>query len=394
MTSNEDEKYSEPTMRTLSEDNQGKIMKEHDIGLYMDKQTPDFMKEKLLKNPWMPNDTYTFYEQKQGNKKRIFQMSWMKRFSWLVYSDAVEGALCKVCVLFATKSGVGKGFHQNLSCLVKRPFKNWKDAIEVFENHAKTNYHREALISADNFLQICSGKKEDIYTKLNKDSSKLIQKNREILTSIIQTIVFCGRQEIALRGTDDYGRISLEEPNSNDGNFRSLLRFRAKYGDELLQNHISSSGSNSLYTSPTVQNELIHLIGEDIQTQIVKKIVKSKFFSILADGTTDIRKTEQFSLCIRYIDKEEFKMREDFLKFIPISDSTGKALADVIKFHIRSMGLDLSLIRGQGYDGASSMKGQFKGVQAFILSEYPKALYTHCAAHCLNLWLTHQNYSR
>lgn len=97
----------------------------------------------------------------------------MKSFSWLVYSDALEGALCEVFVLFENKSGVGKGSHQSISCLVKRPFKNWKDAIEVFENHSRTCYHRGAMISADYFLQIRNGKNKDICAKLNFESSKL-----------------------------------------------------------------------------------------------------------------------------------------------------------------------------------------------------------------------------
>jgi len=40
---------------------------------------------------------------------------------------------------------------------------------------------------------------------------------------------------------------------------------------------------------------------------------------------------------------------------------------------------------GQGYDGASNMAGQFKGVQKIIKDKYPNALYVHCSAHSLNL---------
>ena len=42
-------------------------------------------------------------------------------------------------------------------------------------------------------------------------------------------------------------------------------------------------------------------------------------------------------------------------------------------------------IRGQGYDGAGNMAGKLKGVQARITELNDKALYVHCAAHCLNL---------
>lgn len=47
--------------------------------------------------------------------------------------------------------------------------------------------------------------------------------------------------------------------------------------------------------------------------------------------------------------------------------------------------LDCNYLYGQGYDGASNMSGQFKGVQTLVRCKYPKALYVHCAAHSLNL---------
>ena len=45
----------------------------------------------------------------------------------------------------------------------------------------------------------------------------------------------------------------------------------------------------------------------------------------------------------------------------------------------------MSKLIGQGYDGCSAMAGMLNGVQAKIREIYPKALYVHCSAHCLNL---------
>ena len=36
------------------------------------------------------------------------------------------------------------------------------------------------------------------------------------------------------------------------------------------------------------------------------------------------------------------------------------------------------------YDGGANMRGSCKGVQARIKEINPKAMYTHCFAHCLN----------
>jgi hypothetical protein len=49
--------------------------------------------------------------------------------------------------------------------------------------------------------------------------------------------------------------------------------------------------------------------------------------------------------------------------------------------------LILTQIRGQGYDGASNMKGEIKGLKTLIMKESPNAYYIHCFAHQLQLVL-------
>jgi len=48
-------------------------------------------------------------------------------------------------------------------------------------------------------------------------------------------------------------------------------------------------------------------------------------------------------------------------------------------------GIDCAYIFGQGYDGASTMSGEFHGVQPYIREKYHLALYSHCAANSFNL---------
>ena len=42
-------------------------------------------------------------------------------------------------------------------------------------------------------------------------------------------------------------------------------------------------------------------------------------------------------------------------------------------------------LRGQAYDGAGAMAGKSKGAAACIATKHPLVVYTHCAAHRLNL---------
>ena len=49
------------------------------------------------------------------------------------------------------------------------------------------------------------------------------------------------------------------------------------------------------------------------------------------------------------------------------------------------LNLALSNIRGQCYDGTAAMAGYKMGVATRLLQEQPKALYSHCYGHALNL---------
>jgi len=50
------------------------------------------------------------------------------------------------------------------------------------------------------------------------------------------------------------------------------------------------------------------------------------------------------------------------------------------------MKLLLSKCRGQCYDGDSTMSGHRKGVAKSISDEQPKAIFTHCYGHALNVF--------
>lgn len=89
-------------------------------------------------------------------------------------------------------------------------------------------------------------------------------------------------------------------------------------------------------------------------------------------------------LVLRYVYKNQ-QIQERFIKFLHCENGiSGKALKK-IDCLTNDLQLDISKCRGQCYDGAANMAGQFSGLATRIQEINPLAFYTHCASHRLNL---------
>ena len=64
---------------------------------------------------------------------------------------------------------------------------------------------------------------------------------------------------------------------------------------------------------------------------------------------------------------------------------TGEAIANRLLQHLTDWQLPASRLCGQSYDRSGAMAGINKGAATRITQQYPKAVYTYCAAHNLNL---------
>ncbi|XP_050064793.1 52 kDa repressor of the inhibitor of the protein kinase-like [Aphis gossypii] len=200
---------------------------------------------------------------------------------------------------------------KKLGQLVIKPFVNFKHAQEVFRTHAICEYHLKSVIDAESFLNIFEKKEIPLIKQIDSERAKQVQENRKRLIPIIQCVILCGREKIPLRGHRDFGSFNIKDEQSNEGNFRAILKYRAK-GDDYLKSVLEGPGKRNKYTSPGIQNQIIEACLSDC-------------------------------------------------------------------------GANSEFMYGQGYDGASNMAGQFKGVQKIIRDKYPNALYVHCSAHSLNL---------
>ena len=217
--------------------------------------------------------------------------------------------------------------------------------------------HQKTMPIYDNFMKTMKGKMLAIKDQVQLKPDQVIF-NQTVLKSVIETIIFCGRQALSLRGHRDdpqfYNSSLLEFTSVNVGNFLELIHFRVAAGDGILKRHILKAPKNAKYMSKTIQNELICLCGEEIVTGIKE----SRVFSILADEVRDCSNTEQMSFVIRFADKS-YQIREEFVQFLQCESGTfGQELYLKIVNVIRDLFLEIGNLRGQGYDGAGNMAGK------------------------------------
>ena len=370
---------------------------ENDVALYVRENITDDDRYNLMKNHFKPDEKFKFPYTRYSNKQRAFNYSWLERYPGLVYSPSADGAFCLPCMFF--RAGA-----ERQGTLVTEPYKNWKKATEKFDehfhgirhnrgdfstsSHKKTGtgnqLHMECVTKSTSFMQVFENKTKPVDALLDQGLQDRMEKNADVLKSIVETVMLCGHQNFALRGHRDDSKHE-EDPTINTGNFKALLKYRANGGDAVLQQHLANAPRNATYVSKTTQNEIITLIGNRIQTNIIKECnAAGGFFAISADEVRDISNQEQLSVVIRFVDADKH-IREEFVCFLNVTDgTTGENISQKLLDFVHKSGLDASKMRSQCYDGASNMSGKTKGVGARIQNEYPKALPFWCTAHQLN----------
>ena len=120
---------------------------------------------------------------------------------------------------------------------------------------------------------------------------------------------------------------------------------------------------------------------------VLRKIViqfQSSFFTVMIDETTDISNTEQVVLVFRWVNSE-LSVYKEFIGLYITESLQASSLVHIIKDVMLRLNLKVELCRGQCYDGASIMSGTKNGVAKLICDDEPRAVYTHCYGHALNL---------
>ena len=118
------------------------------------------------------------------------------------------------------------------------------------------------------------------------------------------------------------------------------------------------------FLSSEIQRQIQRQLAHTVVRQLAAQVAEAGLFSVIVE-TSDICRKEQLSVCVRYV-TDSFTAEQLFLGIYITGARTGDILANLIQDALQRLQLPISGLRGQCYDGASNMSGQFQGMLKFI----------------------------
>lgn len=165
-----------------------------------------------LAKPHQPTN-YKFPKRKIGQWHRSFQPKRFNDFPWLHYNEQNDSVICFTCSEQEKQGKLANAKNKERAFIYcKEGFSNWKEAIQRFQEHTKsdchviaTEYHIGGIASSGNVMEM-----------YNVGAKKTMEENRRCFLKIIESLRFLSRQGLAMQGSTD-----------DESNFYQLIKIRA-----------------------------------------------------------------------------------------------------------------------------------------------------------------------
>ncbi|XP_042448126.1 uncharacterized protein LOC122032878 [Zingiber officinale] len=236
---------------------------------------------------------------------------------------------------------------------------NWRKAMEVFYTHVGgvASAHNDARTQLEAF----QNQRKSVSHLLQARGHGMEVAYRTRLMTILDVTRFLLKQGLPFHGHDE----SLS--SSNKGNFLELIEWYTQRNDEVAKTMNENAPGNNQMKSPTVQKDLTRACAAEV-TNFILNDIKDNIFSLMVDECRDISVKEHMGVILRYVNKNGCVI-ERFLVIVHVSDTFAISLKKAIDELFTKHKFSLSRLRGQGYDGASNMRGEYDGLKALVLKK-------------------------
>ena len=172
--------------------------------------------------------------------------------------------------------------------------------------------------------------------------------NLEVLLTIVEAVIMCGKQRIALQGHKQ-DKINFDSPTTrNKGNFIALARLLAGT-NSCLDQHLRTGPANGKYISKNIQNEILEIAADQIRDFYRECLRECAHLSVVADEVTS-HGQEILSVCLRFLEVQKGnselkpKKHEVLLDFAFLQRITGNLLHKVSYVFLKSIRLTSGIV--------------------------------------------------
>ena len=154
--------------------------------------------------------------------------------------------------------------------------------------------------------------------QIERGRIKTVTENWRYVKSLMECLLYCSQQGIALRG---HREADLEDMSVNVGNFRSLLLLQARH-DDVVREQMLSGLKNASWLGHDLQNSLISIMAEWVLKTIISEVKTARYYTLIVDETKDVSKV------LRYV--YEGVVRERFISYTHCEELHASALTSYI----------------------------------------------------------------
>ncbi|XP_048605727.1 zinc finger MYM-type protein 1-like [Brassica napus] len=230
---------------------------------------------------------------------------------------------------------------------VKEGFNSWQKPERLITHMGKppNSCHIIAAQKCEDLMN----QHQSIVHDLFKLDDKVKTEYRVRLNASMDALRFLLRQGLPFCGHGE------KEDDVNKGNFLQLLKYTGEQNDAIKE----------------VRQAILEEIGHGV-------------FDLLVDEFDDVSHKEKMGVVFRFVDKRG-AIKERFIGVVHVKETSSLTLKSAIDDLFARYGMSITKVRGQGYDGASNMRGEFNGLRSLVSKESSSAYYVHCFAHQLQL---------
>ncbi|XP_076899643.1 uncharacterized protein LOC143553548 [Bidens hawaiensis] len=336
------------------------------ISSYHPNQKDEIRRTYLLRGPCQPIG-HNFPQRDFSGCLRKFRPEWFKTHeNWLEYSVKTDKAYCLFCYLFP-ETGQKDAF-------VTDGFGNWSHSDRISSHVGGIrSLHNKARKKGEDLLK----QEQSIHVVFDKQTNKQKRDYRLRLSTSVRLAKGLLNGGLPFRGDDE------SESSLYRGHFIEFLKLLGEINEDIAKVILSNAPGRCQMIAPSIQKEICNCFAQEVLKKIFNEL-GDDVFAILVDESRDISKKEQMAVVLRYVDQFGI-VKERFIGLVHVKETTASSLKSAIDDLFARYNLSLRKVRGQGYDGASNMSGEFNGLKALILKENSSAYFIHCFAHQLQL---------